>query len=141
MRRSIGHSVSIAAASAAVVAVVCAASPVCAESFDARWLALDAAPKQDRLAPPRREADAQTFTFTDAGAKTTIVQKAEILPIRPTRYSPVRELPKEENVDKEKLPVACEPSFSPVAAPNMAHITGRCFAARIDGRKVAELTR
>jgi hypothetical protein len=27
-----------------------------------------------------------------------------------------------------KVPVGCEPSFSPVAAPSLAHHTGRCMA-------------
>jgi hypothetical protein len=30
---------------------------------------------------------------------------------------------------KPKLPPGCEPAFSPIAAPALAHHTGRCIAA------------
>lgn len=129
---------------AAVAAVATSMTFAHSETFDARWLALGAAPKQDRLAPPRRDLEVQTFSYTNSAARTTIVQKAEILPVKPETpaapVAPVRDVP-QNNAAKEKLPDGCEPSFSPVAQPSLAHVTGRCFAAREDGRKVAELTR
>ena len=38
---------------------------------------------------------------------------------------------------KPKLPAGCEPAFSPIAAPAMAHHTGRCIAATASFRKAA----
>jgi hypothetical protein len=35
-----------------------------------------------------------------------------------------RETPKPQ---RASVPVGCDPSFSPVASPTLAHVTGRCF--------------
>jgi hypothetical protein len=35
---------------------------------------------------------------------------------------------KPPNRRERKIPIGCEPSFSPVAAPSLAHHTGRCMA-------------
>jgi hypothetical protein len=114
------------------------------ETFDARWIAISSSTvtsstaKQDRLAPPRASSDVQVVATTDVSEKTTILSKVEVA-AKPQR-SPVRELPR-DSARKEKLPVGCDPSFSPVAMPAMAHVTGRCLAQREDGRKLASLVR
>lgn len=125
-------------------------SVVRSESFEARWLAAELAArpdrlKQDRLAPPRA-APSIVFSFKMPGANTTVVTKHLRVPARPAdlagpngagqagndssrrpALSPVREIP-HESKRKKKLPVGCEPSFSPVAVPAMAHVSGRCVS-------------
>lgn len=106
------------------------------ESFDARWVALSSAAKQDRLSAPRDAGDIKVVATTDQESKTTVLNKVEVA--AKTVRSPVRELPR-DSARKEKLPVGCDPSFSPVAMPAMAHVTGRCLAARETDNKLAAL--
>jgi hypothetical protein len=108
------------------------------ETFDARWVALSSTAKQDRLTAPRPSAEIKVVAITDQESKTTVLNKVEVA-AKPRR-SPVREVPG-ESARKEKLPVGCDPAFSPVAMPAMAHVTGRCIAARETGRKLAALAR
>jgi hypothetical protein len=108
------------------------------ESFDARWIALSSTAKQDRLSAPQPSAEIKVVATTDRESKTTTLNKIEVA-AKPAR-SPVRELPR-DSARKEKLPVGCDPSFSPVAMPAMAHVTGRCLAARETGGKLAALVR
>jgi hypothetical protein len=108
------------------------------ESFDARWIALSSTAKQDRLSAPRPSAEIKVVATTDQKRQTTVLNKIEVA-AKPTR-SPVREVPR-DSARKEKLPVGCDPSFSPVAMPAMAHVTGRCLAARETGNKLAALVR
>jgi hypothetical protein len=110
-----------------------------AESFDARWTAFRSTQKEDRLAPPRRDLTVETFAYTDPGAQTTVLKKVQVAR-KEKDASPVRELPR-DTVRKEKMPIGCEPSFSPVAVPSMAGVTGRCLAERESDRKVANLAR
>jgi hypothetical protein len=106
------------------------------ESFDARWVALASTAKQDRLAAPKASNDIKVVAITDPASKTTVLSKIEVA-AKPVR-SPVREMPR-SSAQKEKLPVGCDPSFSPVAMPAMAHVTGRCLAARETGTRLAAL--
>ena len=55
----------------------------------------------------------------------------------------IRQVPNESarREKAKKLPVGCEPSFSPVTTPSMANVTGRCLAAQDSVTKVAELSR
>lgn len=102
-------------------------------SFEARWAAPELAPKQDRLAPPQPAGPSFVFSFNVPGANTTVITKSNFMPqVRnnpPPRpaVSPVREIP-HGSKRQEKLPVGCEPSFSPVAVPAMAHVGGRCLS-------------
>ncbi len=107
-----------------------------AETFDARWSALGLPAKQDRLAPPRPSARVQVVSINDPASRTTTLNKIET---RATRNSPVRELPS-GGAEKDKLPDGCEPSFSPVAAPSMANISGRCIAAAPSEHRLAKLS-
>jgi hypothetical protein len=109
------------------------------ESFDARWVALSSTTKQDRLAPPRPSGEIQVVATTDTERSTTVLNKIEVAAQQPKR-SPVREIPR-DSARKEKLPVGCDPSFSPVAVPAMAHVTGRCLAQRDTGQMLAALAR
>lgn len=108
------------------------------ESFDARWVALSSTSKQDRLPAPRSSTEIKVVAVTDPESKTTVLNKVEVA-AKPVR-APVREMPR-DSARKEKLPVGCDPSFSPVAMPGMAHVTGRCLASRETGNKLAALVR
>jgi hypothetical protein len=51
---------------------------------------------------------------------------------RPVKPGPIYEINERADDNKRrqlapKVPVGCEPSFSPVAAPALAHHTGRCM--------------
>lgn len=108
-----------------------------AETFEARWSALGLPAKQDRLAPPRPSASVQVVSINDPASRTTTLDKIES---RAIRNSPVRELPS-GGAEKGKLPDGCEPSFSPVAVPSMANISGRCIAAVPGEHRLAKLSR
>ncbi len=108
------------------------------ETFDARWVALDANAKQDRLAAPRKVAEAQVVAISDPSSRTTTLTKTESP--ASTKGTASRESAR-DTARKQKLPVGCDPSFSPVAMPAMAHVTGRCLVERQTGNKFAELSR
>ena len=79
---------------------------------------------------------------TDPVSNVTVITKGVMLPkvtVRQNSGAVVRpmpiEVPREQAREQKaptpgpaKLPFACEPSFSPVAQPSMAHHTGRCMA-------------
>jgi hypothetical protein len=107
-------------------------------SFDERW-SQGSDLKQDRLdlATPTGPGQA-TLTFDlPAHGMSVVVKRAQppmmesaVRALRPTSVrtipvSPVRELPNEE-VKRQRLPVGCEPAFSPVTTPAYAHIGVRC---------------
>lgn len=110
-----------------------------ATSLDLRWLYTPA--KGDRL-PIATEQSAETVTvaFDFPAEGTTIVARTRVRPVmesavhtprnvRTIRVQPVREVPNEEPVKERKpqrLPEGCEPAFSPVTAPALAHISVRC---------------
>ncbi len=107
-------------------------------SFDERW-SQDSDLKQDRLDLPTPTGPGQaTLTFDlPAHGMSVVVKRAQppmmesaVRALRPTSVrtipvSPVRELPNEE-VKRQRLPVGCEPAFSPVTTPAYAHIGVRC---------------
>ena len=63
-----------------------------------------------------------------------VTAQASRVKVRTIPVNPVRTVPSDEKLDvkdvkkKEKLPVGCEPAFSPVTNPAMAHISSRCDA-------------
>jgi len=129
-----------AVAAVTVVSLSGGISVAQAETFTARWVALDLAGKQDRLAPiPSSEENAKIVIMNDTAARTTIVRKAESKPEN-RRDTPAPNV-SGENARKQKLPVGCEPSFSPVVTPSMANVTGRCISALETPSMVAELSR
>ena len=133
----------IAACAMAFVITVFGPSVARSASFEARWLAVGYFPrldpqKQDRLATTRTPSRGVVFSFNVPGANTTIVSKHAVVPDalvpevrndpRPRQpASPVREIP-QDSKQKDRLPVGCEPLFSPVAVPTMANISGRCVS-------------
>ena len=92
-----------------------------------------------------RDRDGRELFRTDPVSNVTIVTKGLMLPevtvrqqatstVKPmTPVQPVvRDVPEERTTPaprRLKVPVGCEPSFSPVAQPSMAHHTGRCMAS------------
>lgn len=94
-----------------------------------------------------RDRDGRELFRTDPLNNTTVMTKGLQLPevtVRQYSSSAVRTVPineiREQARDRKpaprgpKVPIGCEPSFSPVAAPSLAHHTGRCMAALQDGR-------
>jgi hypothetical protein len=88
-----------------------------------------------------RDRDGRELFRTDPVNNITIVTKGLQLPevtVRQHSSSVVRPVPVnelEQARDRKsptrrdrKLPVGCEPMFSPVAAPSLAHHAGRCMA-------------
>ena len=88
-----------------------------------------------------RDRDGNELFRTDPVNNVTIVTKGLQLPevtvrqhsrstIKPVPINEIREQTREEKPRARgpKVPVGCEPSFSPVAAPSLAHHTGRCVA-------------
>jgi hypothetical protein len=89
-----------------------------------------------------RDRDGRELFRTDPVSNVTIITKGVRLPevtVREHSGSAVKpvpvEVPREQVRDRKrpgsnerKLMVGCEPSFSPVASPSMAHHTGRCMA-------------
>ena len=90
-----------------------------------------------------RDREGRELFRTDPLNNVTIITKGLQLPEVTVRQNsssavkpiPVREL-QEQARDRTKptktrtpkVPLGCEPSFSPVAAPSLAHHTGRCMA-------------
>ena len=55
--------------------------------------------------------------------------RVRTIPVNPVRTVPLNEKQDTKGVkNKDKLPVGCEPAFSPVTTPSMAHISSRCDA-------------
>jgi hypothetical protein len=96
-----------------------------------------------------RDRDGRVLFQTDPIANLTVVSRGIALPeltIRQNSRSPVKSIavespkapadPKPEPAaarnkpaePKKKLPDGCDPSFSPVASPNLSYLTGRCIA-------------
>ena len=108
-------------------------------NLDLRWL--HTAAKQDRLSV-RPSFDQQSVVSFDLPSQNmTIVTKTQAqapaivesavhtprpTAVRTIAVQPVRELPNEQDVKKERLPTGCEPAFSPVTNPAYAHIGVRC---------------
>jgi hypothetical protein len=136
------------AGSAAVVATLVAVhgviGPSRAESFDNRWTAVEPIRKGDRLGTPANAGPSSMVFYSDPATAMTIATKVQ--PGTRSESAPPpsgRKAPNENaRQDKaKKLPVGCDPSFSPVTTPSMANVTGRCLAAQDPATKVAELAR
>ena len=126
-------------ACAAAYFVTSVGSSASTASFDLLWLY--PAAKADRLPIGRAQpANEIVMPFNIPSENTTIVAKGPVprlieqgavyVPRSSSRQlpaNPVREVPNEAT-RKEKLPEGCEPSFSPVTMPSLAHISGRCVS-------------
>ncbi len=98
------------------------------------------AAKSDRLSMPSVEpASGFAISFNLPAQNTTvvaknpplqpIVQSAVRFPREPIAVQSVRPQQRPEEIArKPKLPEGCEPSFSPVTVPSLAHIAGRCMS-------------
>jgi hypothetical protein len=80
-------------------------------------------------------ASAFAFSFNLPDQNTTVVAKNPSLPaaVSAVRFPrdpvPIYSVKPQEQPDvaqKPKLPEGCEPPFSPVTVPSMAHVAGRC---------------
>jgi hypothetical protein len=123
----------------------------------------DSPVRGDRLAPPRPGArqeikviDAQGIDDTvvvyldregrllyrhDPRGAMTIVGKGVILPaVNGARRAPTMQpAPLSRPAPRQKLPLGCEPAFSPVVAPAMADMAGRCISRLGQKLNVARL--
>ena len=81
-----------------------------------------------------RDASGRVLFRTDRVTNTTTVSKGAILPevtVRSTQVEHTKRLPVEVPrplAPEGKLPEYCEPAFSPVAAPTLSQVPGRCVA-------------
>jgi hypothetical protein len=104
--------------------------------LDLRWL--QQSEKEDRLpiAPTPRDSDrVVSLDLPSHGISIVtrqtrpIMESAVRMPRPPSARTvpatPVREVPN-ERTQKDRLPVGCEPAFSPVTTPAFAHIGVRC---------------
>jgi hypothetical protein len=129
----------LSAACAAIYVSTSFTATADASTFEARWQAVGAAAKADRLLPPRAGGDRTLVTVSVPAAQTSVVMKqarktddaALLLRVQPIRVVPIvpsKSTPKRDAGHKDELPVGCEPSFSPVTMPSMAHVSGRCLS-------------
>lgn len=125
----------VALACAAAYSLSVLAQPREASTFDLRWL-YETSTKQDRLPVARSSQRDATVAFDLPSQAITIVTKGPVQPrqesaidtprtVRTIPVNPVREIPNED-ATRQKLPVGCEPAFSPVTTPAFAHISARC---------------
>lgn len=126
--------IALAIAAACSIALI-AQSPTA--NLDLRWL--HASAKADRLpVAPMPPDENLVVSFDLPSQSTTIVTRSKVRPriegavrilrpntVRTIPVQPVREVPN-ENQKQERLPVGCEPAFSPVTTPAFAHISVRC---------------
>jgi hypothetical protein len=81
-----------------------------------------------------RDQNGRVLFRNDPGTQTTTVAKGVVVPDLTIRRNPPatpRPAPAARDAARDKplkLPEACESAFSPVAAPSLADIMGRCFA-------------
>ena len=126
----------VALACAAAYSLSVMAQPRETSTFDLRWL-YETSTKQDRLPVARSsQRNDRVVAFDLPSQSVTIVTKEPVQPrlesaihtprtVRTIPVNPVREIPNED-ATKQKLPVGCEPAFSPVTNPAFAHISARC---------------
>lgn len=105
-------------------------------SLDLRWM--HSGSKQDRLSLTRPNASDETITITLPAEGTTIVARRPWSPqsgaaieappvkVRTISFRPPQETPKAHVKAHEKPLEGCEPAFSPVTAPALAHISSVC---------------
>ncbi len=95
-----------------------------------------------------RDRDGRELYRTDPVNNVTIVTKDLLLPevtVSERGASSMRPVVPVDSTQKQQpqlqpgatLPVGCEPSFSPVAAPSLSHLTGRCMAMQATNTKLA----
>lgn len=63
------------------------------------------------------------------------------VPVQVRDREEVRDQPQDRKPRRLKVPMGCDPSFSPVAQPSMAHHTGRCMAQVQAPIQMAQLAR
>lgn len=81
-----------------------------------------------------RDRDGNILYRTDPVTNVTVIAKGVKLPeitVRQGERSPATPVPVTvpDAGKPAKLPIGCEPAASPIAAPELSHLTGRCLAA------------
>ncbi|HWV53860.1 hypothetical protein [Pseudorhodoplanes sp.] len=139
MRKTACAAAGIALACAAGFSVSLLARSQPLSNLDLRWMKTSS--KQDRLptaSPPGESGIAVAFDLQPQATSLVtrmhpqrIILESAVQTPRPVQVlrvpaRPLREVPPEEAVKKERLPEGCEPAFSPVTTPAFAHIGVRC---------------
>jgi hypothetical protein len=142
-----------------LVAPVDAAKQTDTTQSQAAAASTNRAAKADRLAPPRpngsdstvatvevvgihdsaivyRDRDGRVLFQTDPVSNVTVISKGFVLPqltVRETaRSRPIPIVAPHEARKLPAIPIGCDPIASPVAQPELAHLTGRCIVQRDD---------
>jgi hypothetical protein len=137
LRRTACAVAGIAIACTAGYVISLTVQPRASADLDLRWMHSSA--KQDRLTlDPGWRGGGTAVSFDLPSHGTTIVTREPVrptvegavrtprpVPVRTIQVAPVREAPNEKAA-KERLPEGCEPAFSPVTTPALAHIGVRC---------------
>jgi hypothetical protein len=136
LRKTTCTAAGLALACAAASTLLIFGQPSEATNLDLRWLYPVA--KEDRLpvtrVPPADHTTvvsalpSQNMTIVAKRPTASVMESAVRTPrntIRTLRIQPVREVPNEKP-EREKLPEGCEPAFSPVTVPALAHVGARC---------------
>lgn len=127
----------VALACAAAFSLALIAQSEALGNLDLRWL--HTATKGDRLPAKAFSNETMVISFGVPSRSTTVVTRVQARPIvesavhaprattvRTVPVQPVREVPSQPEVKRERLPEGCEPAFSPVTTPAFAHIGVRC---------------
>ena len=136
-RKTICAVAGVALACATAFSLSFAAQSEALTDLDLRWL--HASKKADRLTVRVPAEQTSVMSFVLPSHSMTVVTRVRANPTvesavrtpRPTAVrtipvQPVRDLPNDPEVKKEKLPAGCEPAFSPVTNPDFAHVGVRC---------------
>jgi hypothetical protein len=79
-----------------------------------------------------RDRDGRVLFQTDPVTNVTVISKDFVLPeltVRESKRSkPVPLEAPRQPTTQPALPIGCEPAVSPVAQPQLTHLTGRCLA-------------
>lgn len=89
-----------------------------------------------------RDRDGRVLFQTDPVTNVTVISKGFVLPeltVRESRRSkPVPIEAPSQPAAQPVLPIGCDPAVSPIAQPQLSHLTGRCLAqARDNAIRVA----
>lgn len=80
-----------------------------------------------------RDRDGNILYRTDPVKNVTVIAKGTKLPevtVRQDARSSTRPVPVHvpDEAKSGKMPIGCEPAASPIASPELSHLTGRCLA-------------
>ena len=78
-----------------------------------------------------RDRDGRVLFQTDPVTNVTVISKGFVLPeltVRETKRSKPVPIEAPRPAAQPVLPIGCDPAVSPIAQPQLTHLTGRCLA-------------